>query len=134
MSRIIHFEIYADDPDALMDFYGDVFDWSFEKFEESTEDYWSIRAGPEEEPGIDGGLMRWNKDQWGDHQPGWAYICTISVEAIDDALERVEEYGGTVDVDKMDIPGIGWHAYCTDPEGNRFGIMESTTDVPPTGD
>jgi hypothetical protein len=24
----------------------------------------------------------------------------------------------------MPIPGIGWLAYCTDPEGNTFGILE----------
>jgi len=25
----------------------------------------------------------------------------------------------------MAIPGVGWLAYCTDPEGNTFGIMQS---------
>lgn len=25
----------------------------------------------------------------------------------------------------MAIPGIGWLAYCTDPEGNTFGIMQN---------
>ena len=26
---------------------------------------------------------------------------------------------------KMAVPGIGWLGYCTDPEGNTFGITES---------
>ncbi len=25
---------------------------------------------------------------------------------------------------KMKIPGVGFHAYCQDTEGNIFGIME----------
>jgi len=24
----------------------------------------------------------------------------------------------------MAIPGVGWLAYCVDPEGNAFGIMQ----------
>jgi predicted enzyme related to lactoylglutathione lyase len=25
----------------------------------------------------------------------------------------------------MPIPGVGWFALCVDPEGNRFGLMQS---------
>ena len=25
----------------------------------------------------------------------------------------------------MAIPGIGWLAYCTDPEGNTFGVLQA---------
>jgi predicted enzyme related to lactoylglutathione lyase len=32
--------------------------------------------------------------------------------------------GGAVAVPKMAIPGVGWLAYCTDPEGNIFGLMQ----------
>jgi predicted enzyme related to lactoylglutathione lyase len=24
----------------------------------------------------------------------------------------------------MAVPGVGWLAYCIDPEGNTFGLME----------
>jgi uncharacterized protein len=27
-------------------------------------------------------------------------------------------------VPKMAVPGTGWLAYCTDPEGNTFGILQ----------
>ena len=33
--------------------------------------------------------------------------------------------GGTVAVPKMAIKGVGWLAYCKDPEGNIFGLMPS---------
>ena len=27
-------------------------------------------------------------------------------------------------LDKMDVPGVGWLAYCKDPEGNIFGMLQ----------
>jgi len=33
MPRVVHFEIYTDDPEAVRPFYQDVFGWKFEKFE-----------------------------------------------------------------------------------------------------
>jgi predicted enzyme related to lactoylglutathione lyase len=35
--------------------------------------------------------------------------------------------GGQVAVPKMAVPGVGWLAYCTDPEGHIFGMMQSDT-------
>lgn len=125
MSRVVHFEIYAQDPDVLEEFYSSVFDWTVEQYEESEADYRMIRTGPAEEPGIDGGLLRWNEPEWGEQPHGWAYVCTVSVDDIDAALEAIVANGGTIDVEPMEIPGVGTHAYCTDPAGNYFGVMES---------
>ena len=101
-----------------------VLDWSFELLELIE------RYHDEDEPGIDGGLMRWKEADWGDRNQGWAYVYTINVESIDDALDRVEEYGGTVDVETMEITGVGLHAYCTDSDGNYVGVMEPTIELP----
>ena len=43
----------------------------------------------------------------------------------DEYLRKVESAGGKTAVPKMAIPGMGWLAYCTDPEGNTFGIMQA---------
>jgi predicted enzyme related to lactoylglutathione lyase len=56
-----------------------------------------------------------------------AYVCTITVADIDAASEKVEILGGEVVRPKLPIPGIGWHAYCTDTESNRFGLMQPDT-------
>ena len=40
-------------------------------------------------------------------------------------IKKVEQNGGNVLMPKMSIPGIGYHTYCKDTEGNIFGIMES---------
>ncbi len=33
--------------------------------------------------------------------------------------------GGTVALQKMPVKGVGWLAYCKDPEGNIFGVMQN---------
>ena len=55
MSKVIHFEIPADDPERAIKFYKDVFGWEIEKWE--LGDYWLVSAGPEDEPGINGAIM-----------------------------------------------------------------------------
>ena len=39
MPRVVHFEIYTDDPEAVRPFYQDVFGWKFKKFEGSPIEY-----------------------------------------------------------------------------------------------
>ena len=62
MSRVVHFEIPADDPERAINFYEKVFGWRFEKWEGPIE-YWLVKTGPEDQPGIDGGLTR-REDQY----------------------------------------------------------------------
>jgi predicted enzyme related to lactoylglutathione lyase len=50
---------------------------------------------------------------------------TIDVPSCDEYLRRIDAAGGKTIVPKMPIPGVGWLAYCTDPEGNGFGIMQA---------
>jgi len=42
------------------------------------------------------------------------------------ALERagVEAAGGTKIHGPSEIPGVGTHAYCADPEGTMFGLLQ----------
>ena len=59
-----------------------------------------------------------------DRQPVNAYVCTVSVTAIDDTIKAIPSYGGTIALAKMPVPGIGWLAYGKDTEGNLFGVMQ----------
>lgn len=116
MPRVVHFEIPADDPERAVTFYRRVFDWEIQKWEGPTE-YWLITTGPEGEPGIDGGLGRRT-------EPGAGTENTIGVDSVDTYLEKITKNGGKVLRPKAAVPGIGWLAYCEDPEGNRFGLMQ----------
>jgi catechol 2,3-dioxygenase-like lactoylglutathione lyase family enzyme len=56
MPRVVHFEIYADDPEAVCPFYEDVFGWQIKKWN-GPQEYWLVTTGGEGEPGINGGMM-----------------------------------------------------------------------------
>jgi predicted enzyme related to lactoylglutathione lyase len=121
MSRIIHFEIPADDPERAIKFYEKVFDWQIEKWDGPIE-YWLVMTGPEDEPGINGGLAR-------REDPATGVENTIDVMDLDGSLAEVKKHGGEIVRPKMAIPGVGWMAYIKDTEGNVFGLMESDTDA-----
>ncbi len=124
MPRVVHFEIHAEDIERAKKFYEDVFDWKIEKWEGPIE-YWNITTGKQEEPGIDGGLMRRQGGDTGVNTSINTYICTIDVPDIGEYLNQVKKHGGKVTMEKSPIPGIGWLAYCLDTEKNIFGIMQS---------
>jgi predicted enzyme related to lactoylglutathione lyase len=117
MSRIIHFEIPAADPEKLSAFYQKVFGWKFDKWAGPME-YWMIVTGKDGEPGINGGMMR---------KPGGiaSTTNTIGVESVDGSVAAVTKAGGKLVMPKTPIPGVGYFAYCEDTEGNMFGVMQA---------
>ena len=117
MPRVVHFEIYTDDPDTVRPFYEDVFGWKFNKFDGPIE-YWLVTTGNEKEPGINGGLARPREGQ----SPGT--LNTIAVASLEQSIKKLEEHGGKICVPKMGIPGVGWLAYAQDPAENVFGLLE----------
>lgn len=122
MPRVTHFEIHAGDPDRAVNFYQKLFDWSFHKWEGPME-YWLITTGPDDQPGINGGLVRRQGED--DGQAVIAYVCTVDVADVDASEKKALELGGQVVVPKMPIPGMGWLVYCKDTEGNIFGMMQN---------
>jgi uncharacterized protein len=117
MSKVNYFELQADNPERAMAFYEKVFDWKFNK-SSLGQGYWSFEAGPKEEPGLNGGLMK-------REFPGHENLITIFVESVDEALKAIEAAGGTIIHPKMPVTGIGWAAYFKDSEGNAAGIFQS---------
>ena len=121
MPRVVHFEIHAADPDRAVDFYKTLFGWAFQKWE-GPMDYWLVTTGPNDQPGINGGLVRRQGEI--DGQAVIAYVCTVDVENLDASVQTALDNGGQVALPKMPIPGMGWLAYCKDTEGNIFGMMQ----------
>jgi len=117
MSRVVHFEFTADDPERATRFYHEVFGWQSHKWD-GPQDYWLIKTGEEGEPGIDGAIMR--RDS-----AGTTTVNTVDVSSVDEIVTKVEQAGGKVVAPKMPLPGMGYFAYCSDTEGNMFGIMQS---------
>jgi uncharacterized protein len=116
MPRVVHFEINVDNPERASKFYSDTFGWKFQKWGGPSE-YWLVTTGADGEPGINGGMMK-------RPHPGAATVNTIGVASVDDSVSAVTKNGGKVVMPKTAIPTIGWFAYCTDTEGNTFGVMQ----------
>ena len=121
MPRVVHFEIHAGDPERAITFYEKVFGWTFQKWE-GPMPYWLITTGPNDQPGINGGLVPRRGEI--DGEAVIAFVCTVGVESVDQSIATVEANGGTIALAKMPIPGMGWLAYCKDTEGNIFGMMQ----------
>ena len=82
-----------------------------------------VITGPDDTPGINGGLLR--RQGAIDGQAVIAYVCTVDVPNIDTSVSTALANGATTAVPKMAVPGVGWLAYCKDNEGNIFGIMQA---------
>lgn len=125
MSRVVHFEIQADDLDRAMTFYTAAFDWSFEDYGQFTgSPYFGIVTGPEDAPGINGGLLKRPVPAPDLAQGTNAFVCTVQVDDYDATEERILAAGGQVALPKMALTGMAWQGYYIDTEGNTFGIHQ----------
>jgi hypothetical protein len=121
MSRVVHFEIHAEDPKRAIQFYEKALGWSFSQW--GNQDYWLIKTGIENEPGIDGGLLP--RRGTIDGQAVTAYVCTVDTKELDKTVKHIQSLGGYIALEKQAVPGVGWLAYCKDTEGNIFGLMQN---------
>jgi hypothetical protein len=124
MSRVVHFEVHASDPQRTMAFYTELFGWKFQAFGPPNS-YWGITTGEQGQRGIDGGVVPRRGGPPIEGQPVNAFICTIDVANADESLAKAIALGGSEALPVMAIPGVGWLAYAKDPEGTIFGMMQS---------
>jgi uncharacterized protein len=126
MSKVVHFEIPADDLDRAKSFYGSVFGWELQTVPMNEGEYTSVRTTdvneqtqlPTEPGAINGGMMQ--RDECVSSP-----VITIDVDGIDDALKQIEAEGGSTVTPRTAIPGMGAFAYFKDPEGNVLGLWET---------
>ena len=82
-----------------------------------------MTTGQAPEPGIDGAILKRMGPINGDAVI--AYVCTVDVPSVDDAIAKITSHGGTIVLPKMPVPGVGWLVYAKDTEGNIFGSLQS---------
>lgn len=124
-NSVVHFEISADDPDKLGDFYTSLFDWTIEPV--PGMDYRLIKTVetdakgmPSQAGGINGGILTRPAGYEG---RGW--INYVNVESLEVAVDRARELGATVMKERSPVPGMGWFAMLADPQGNPFALWQS---------
>lgn len=119
---VVHFEIPADDVEKLRRFYADLFGWKIERSPGQIE-YWVIETVPVDEkmqplrPGVNGGLYK-------KERPEFKPVNYISVESIDEYVQKVKTLGGTIIQPKQEVSNVGWIAIALDPEGNQFAMLQ----------
>jgi predicted enzyme related to lactoylglutathione lyase len=113
---ICHVEIPSDDVGSAKRFYADVFGWTFQEMpmgDGTTYTGYQTRKG-----GIGGGITT--------PPPGAPkqIVNYILVNDIASVLEQVRRSGGDVVTPAMEVPGAGWLAHFTDPDGNVLGLWK----------
>ena len=124
-NTIVHFEIPADNVQKLSKFYSNLFNWKIIHSPVEGMDYWIIHTVPVDDkgmplrPGVNGGMFRKAPEQH-DFKP----VNYITVENIDEYIEKVKHLGGNIIVSKQHVPTVGFIALALDPEGNSFGLLQ----------
>ena len=119
MPTICFFEIPANDIEKVRKFYSELFNWKIEKDESQTEyEYWMIDTATQDwKEGIKGAIEE-------RQDPQQRIVIWISVPSVEEYSAKIEKLGGKVFVSKTAVVGMGYYAYCLDPENNYFAIWE----------
>ncbi|MEE8112247.1 MAG: VOC family protein [Acidobacteriota bacterium] len=112
---VVHWEFWSEDPEKVSDFYKKVFDWEIRHIPEMN--YRMVETGGT--GGINGGIMKPQKGPW----PGKLSLY-IDVDDLDAYGKKIQEAGGKVVVDKMDVPGVGKLSLFEDPDGRVIGMWK----------
>jgi predicted enzyme related to lactoylglutathione lyase len=102
--KMTWFEVPAEDAERARAFYGELFGWQFQAFDEAG-DYQVTEEGAVSSSDRKGLLL---------------YFSTSDIDA---SVSQVGELGGSAS-EPGGIPGVGRYATCTDIEGNAFGLFE----------
>lgn len=116
MPRISYLDFSADEPDRAVNFYRKVFDWQINKWDGPRE-FWEIKTGESNEPGIDGGLSK--RERIGE----WI-TPFINIKSIEQYISKIESNGGKIIQPKTAIPTIGYTLLFKDTESNTIGLFE----------
>ena len=120
MGRVVHFEITAEDVARAKKFY-EVFDWDINDAAMPgmpSMRYLIASTGSKDEMGTDGAIMT------RDFRPE-STIIWISVDNLDEMIEKVKTAGGKTAGEKQSVPGVGETIYVTDTEGNTIGLIQA---------
>ncbi len=123
---VVHFEMPAKDRKRVAKFYTQAFGWNMQQMGADMGNY--VLAGTTETdannmvktPGtINGGFFDYKNDDL-NRVPH----LVISVDNIEESIEKVKKEGGKIAGDIMEIPGIGRYISFYDTEDNVVGMLQ----------
>jgi uncharacterized protein len=122
---VVHFEMPAEDRKRMALFYEKTFGWKTQMLGPDVGDYVLVTTAESDvKPGapagaINGGFFP-KKPDWPAQYPS----IVIGVDDIESAMRRVEQEGGKVLGEPMQIPGVGRYVSFFDTEGNRVSMLQ----------
>lgn len=122
-SKLTHFAVYTDDIERAKHFYDKVFDWGFNSY--GPTDFLQIKDDKSEDGELIGALQSRKYSPISEKIIGLE--CSISVENVDEIIQKVKDNGGKIVMDKTAIPYVGWMAKFLDTEGNILCAMQNDT-------
>lgn len=112
--NIVHIEIPTQNGKESADFYEKLFGWHIERDEQM--DY--TMFDPHEGPG--GGFS-----PLGENVSVGDILIYVNSDDIEADLKKAESLGGSVMMEKSEIPNTGWFGIFKDPTGNPIGLYTS---------
>ena len=122
--RWVWAELFVADVLAAKAFYGQVFGWTFQSFGAGARPYTLIRNAGKPIAGMlphAAGNADVQRARW---------LAVMSVADVQEAAATVDQRGGEVIVEPVDLPGRGRVSLLADPEAARFGVMTSEVGDP----
>jgi uncharacterized protein len=126
MNPVVHFEMPAEDRKRVADFYTKAFGWQTQFLGPEMGDYvlaTTTEPGPDGRPktpgAINGGFFPKS-----DEQPAQYPSVVIAVDDLQEHIKKVNQAGGEVLGDPVEIPGVGRYVSFLDTEGNRVGMLQ----------
>ncbi len=128
MDSVIHFEMPADDRKRISDFYSNVFGWKIEQLGEDMGNYVLANTAETDDKGmikqpgkINGGFFQMSEEMPEQNVTS----IVIGVSDIKKSIELIENSGGKILGEIMEIPKVGMFVNFLDTEGNKVGIIQN---------
>lgn len=125
MYPVVHFEMPYENAERIAKFYMAVFGWQMQKLGEDMGEYVLATTVDKDTKSdayrgaINGGFFP-KKPDWPAQYPS----VVIAVDDINKTMQKIEEEGGKVLGEPMEIPGVGLYVSFYDTEGNRVSLLQ----------
>ena len=113
--KFIHVEMSSKDQEAMKKFYGAAFNWEFQDFPDMG-NYTTFTSGEGE---LGGGF-----NPVSDENPPGNVVLYIHTDDLADTKARINEAGGTILMDDLDIPTVGTMTMFKDPSENVLAVLQ----------
>lgn len=124
MNKVVHFELPVDDVSRSIKFYKELFGWEINPVPNMP--YHIVKTGETDENNMmkEKGVINGGIYERGDGSAANSPVIVISVDSLDEHLQKAENAGSKVVLPKREVGDMGYYAQITDTEGNILGLWQ----------